>query len=98
MKKKCAWCNEDLGDVTGDFDNRNTITHGICEVCLDALFPEDRKKLTALLDSFPAPVVVVDSGGIVLTANGTALKSLGKELSDVENYAGGDVFECAFAK
>jgi transcriptional regulator with PAS, ATPase and Fis domain len=50
------------------------------------------------LDSLDAPVVVVDPAGNVISANKNARELLQKELSEIEGYPGGIVFECAFAK
>jgi hypothetical protein len=62
------------------------------------LFSERGKKLTSFLEKLAAPVVAVDDTGGVRTANRQARMLLQKELSDIEGYKGGDVFECAYAK
>lgn len=54
--------------------------------------------MTEFLDGLVAPVVVIDSLGNVNTANQKARALLQKELSDIEGFQGGNVFECAFAK
>ena len=97
MIKVCAWCNESLGSVTSCDDVPDTITYGVCEVCLAGLLPEEKEQLAVFIDSLLEPVVVVDPGGVVVTANSRALQIMGKEAPDVEGCAGGDVFECAFA-
>ena len=98
MIKMCAWCNESLGIVSNDQEHRDDITYGVCEICLAGLLPDEKEQLTVFLDSLPGPVVVVDSRGLIVTANTKALEIMGKEAIDVEGYAGGDVFECAFAE
>jgi hypothetical protein len=53
--------------------------------------------LQQYLDGLGAPIVVVDPSGTVKTANKQARALLQRELSSIEGYRGGDVFECAYA-
>ena len=50
------------------------------------------------LDSLADPVLLVDKGGFVITANARARSALGKDLEDIEGILGGEVMECAFAR
>ena len=55
-------------------------------------------ELQVYLDSLRVPIVVVDSGGIVVTGNGQAQTLLHKGLPEIAGYRGGVVFECAYAR
>lgn len=50
-----------------------------------------------MLDLIDEPVLVLDSLGIVKTANDSGLKLLDKDLDSVEEQLGGDALECAYA-
>ena len=43
-------------------------------------------------------MLVVDETGSVVTVNKQALVLIQKSLSDIEDFKGGDVFECAYSK
>lgn len=94
----CAWCGKDMGTVPSEGQSENLITHGICIGCADKVYLEMEKDLRSFLDGLAAPVVVVNETGSVETANKRAQMFLGKDLSGLEGYKGGDVFECAYAK
>ncbi len=98
MKIVCAWCSKDMGTTLPENHSESVITHGICEECMKTIFAVSRAELGAFLDSFAAPVLVVDETGSVLTANKQARVLLQKNLSDIEGFKGGDVFECAYSK
>ena len=50
--------------------------------------------LREYLDHLEAPVLVVNGDGVVKTANKVAQDLLQKDLSEIEGYLGGKVFEC----
>jgi PAS domain-containing protein len=54
-------------------------------------------QLRELLDRFEAPVLVVNSAGAIIGANGVALMMLGKEHRDIVGRLGGVVLECVHA-
>lgn len=99
MKAICSLCS---GVITISKSPENCsegiITHGICDKCADKVLWPHRPLLMDFLDSLNAPVVVINSEGTVLSANKHARKLLTKELSEIEGFQGGNVFECAFAK
>lgn len=95
MRKICAWCKTDLGDRSAFSDD--VVTHGICRTCADGLISQMGTSLQRFLDGLGVPVLVVDESRMVKTANGHARKILGKELSEIEGYKGGDVIECVNA-
>ena len=74
------------------------ITHGICKNCRDNILFQLGVELGSFLDSLDAPVVLVDGGGTIVTANNPARMLLCKELPEIEGYRGGEVFECAYAR
>ena len=98
MKRICAWCGQTLGYVDSEAWAEDIITHGLCEDCAFHLFAQAGMPLQQYLDGLAAPVVVVDASGTVKTANGRARALLQKDLSAIEGYKGGDVFECAYAE
>jgi len=50
-----------------------------------------------LLDMIPGPVLLLDGRGVVKMANESGRKLMGKDLVDIENSPGGNVFGCSFA-
>lgn len=98
MRHVCAWCRKELfaEDICSRLDD--SISHGICRSCCDNLSFQMGEDLLRFLDSLAAPVVVVNSDGRIKTANTEARKALGKELTEIEDRAGGIVFECAYAR
>jgi PAS domain-containing protein len=76
----------------------NMITHGICKSCRDNILFQLGVELELFLDSLEAPVVMVNGSGTVVSANNKARKMLRKDLSEIEGYSGGDVFECEYAR
>jgi len=74
------------------------ITHGVCSTCVDKIFARMGEDLSSFINNLPAPVVVVDEEGIVLTVNDRAQTLLLKTLPEIEGYRGGEVFECAYAR
>ena len=98
MKKMCSWCKIDMGNVSSEFFSEAAITHGICDICFEKFFGPQKIKLLDFLDSLDAPVIVVNSIVCIMSANKQARAFLQKELTDIEGFRGGDVFECAFAK
>ena len=98
MRQICAWCGKDLGEPERGQGEQEVITHGICKDCAYHLFAQTGMPLLEYLDGLGVPVVVVDAEGTVKTANEQARTLLQKDLSKIEGYKGGDVFECPYAK
>ena len=98
MKRTFAWCDKDMGMTPTESHTERVITHGVCPECADKLYAELGLELTIFLDELAAPVVVVDGTGSVQIANRQARKLLQKELSRIQGYKGGEVFECVYAK
>ncbi|MGE5893098.1 MAG: hypothetical protein ACM34I_03490 [bacterium] len=98
MRHVCAWCRKELSAEDPGSRPDDSVSHGICQSCADNLFFQMGEELLRFLDSLRAPVLVVNSGGWIKTANAEARKALGKELTEIEDRAGGIVFECAYAR
>ena len=87
-----------MGTVLHESIGEAIITHGICASCASKFFGDLGLDLNTFLDSMGVPVVVVDSNVCIRAANGQARAFLQKDFSVIENYLGGDVFECLNAK
>jgi hypothetical protein len=98
MKRICAWCNKEMQGGDSQAGTENMITHGICNSCRDNVLFQLGVELELFLDSLEAPVVMVNGSGTVVSANNKARKMLRKNLSKIEGYRGGDVFECEYAR
>jgi len=95
MKSICAWCKVVLnGEAQED---THPVTHGICLRCAQQLLSDLSKPLQEYLDRLGVPVLVLDNGPVVRTANSQARELLGKELPEIEGRRGGDVIECVHA-
>jgi hypothetical protein len=77
---------------------QRAITGSICEECLDHFRAQEGMPLLDFLDLLGVPVLVADSDVAVTLANKPLLALLGKDLSQVKDQRGGDVFECAHAR
>jgi len=98
MKRACAWCKKDMGTVPSDCNSKNVITHGICSACASIAFAElEMEQSEFFLESLAEPVLVVDGDVVALTANSKARQVLGKELSQIKGFKGGDIIECTHA-
>lgn len=98
MKRICAWCKIEMGSDDSKAGSENSITHGICGNCRDNILFQMGVKLGEFLDSLKLPIIVVNSLGAIVTGNIQARTLLGKELTEIEGYKGGEVFECAYAR
>ena len=98
MRKRCAWCKKDMGEVSGEADGQRVITHGICEECAFHLIAQGGMPLQEFLDGLPEPVMAVDSDVNVQMANKEISRLLHKDLSLNVGAKGGEVFECKYAR
>jgi hypothetical protein len=97
MKKICAWCNKDLGEVPSGPD-ANPITHGICPDCAREVLSFKAEPLAKFLDKFPGAIYVVNNELEIISANSNGAHNLGKSLDDFAGKLPGDAFDCEFAK
>ena len=96
MARICVQCKKQLLPQE-DFRTDKVVTQGLCSRCT-ALFTLDiSPSLRKLLNIIAEPVLVLDSRGVVKTANESGLKLLGKDYPEIEGYPGGNVFGCVFA-
>jgi len=99
MKVVCAWCNQDIRDISYQKDVSDfEVSHGICKSCKEYFFADRNRTLDKFLNRLDAPVFMVNPQGDVVLANEKALQFLGKDLDAVSGFKGGDAMECAYAK
>lgn len=94
MKTVCSWCSKVIGTDSLEPISDSIITHGICNECVLKILWPNNHVLLDYFDGLDAPVVVINSLGIVSSANRSARGLLQKELPDIEGFQCGDVFEC----
>ncbi|MCL5269087.1 MAG: PAS domain-containing protein [bacterium] len=94
----CAWCGFDMGTIGADGGGRGPITHGLCDSCHRKLIANYTQSFRDFLDHLPVPILLLEPGVTVLTANRRARALLGKELPEIEGRRGGDVIECVHAR
>lgn len=98
MKRVCAWCQRDLGEVAGtSVEEQDVVSHGICEGCVSKVMANSRQGLRELLEQIPSPVFLIDADGRARSANQRALDFVGKSFVDIEAKLGGEVIECAYS-
>lgn len=90
----CAWCTKVMQEGSPDAE----VTHGMCPSCAEYFDKDEIENVQQFLDRLPAPVLMVDDSGTVLTVNLAAQSALAKELPKIRGYKGGDVMECAYSK
>ena len=100
MKSVCAWCGTTIGDEPGGGLNTS---HGICLQCAGLLEKEvsdwgTASSVRGLLDRMDKPVMVVGEDVEILYANAAACDILGKELTQIQGFRGGDALECSNAR
>lgn len=87
MTANCSICGTEI--PPGDRAARRNVTQGICDGCVASA------PASALIESIDAPVLLMQGNPRqVVTANRKALALFGKELPEVENHRGGQVFNC----
>lgn len=96
MKCVCAWCNTVLRDGDAHAVSR-PVTHGICLRCAQEFLSDTAEPLREFLDRLGVPVLVVDAGPVVRTANAQARELLGKDLPEIEGHRPGVVIDCVHA-
>jgi MOSC domain-containing protein YiiM len=93
----CAWCGKVLKVDSVDTRPR-PISHGICQDCSKRVFTEMATPMQEFLDSFSAPVIVVDKEFSILAAGKKALTMARIDASQVKGLKCGDVFGCIHAR
>jgi len=93
----CSHCTAVLSLDDSQIIDPDEFSHGICRECMDTFLADVRENFDDYLDSFEQPVMVVDSEGLVQTANDKACEMLQKDRTDFHGYKGGSVFGCVHA-
>ncbi len=97
MKTVCAWCGTVIRPETPEGKRQGDVSHGVCKTCSFHLFAEMGMPLRQYLDGLGSPIVVVDQNVNVRMANRQACDFLKKDLSAIQDFRPGNVFECAHA-
>ncbi|MFC1889223.1 PAS domain-containing protein [Thermodesulfobacteriota bacterium] len=99
MRRVCCRCGKEMGQISSDVHDEDIISHGFCEPCAEQfMYEELGKPLHEFLDTLGVPVLVIEPGPRVRTANSQACSLLGKSLSEIQGYKGGEVIECVHAR
>ena len=97
MRVICSYCRGEIGEKEPLDDNRTT--HSMCAECVEHFSKQwDGLKLGKYLDSFEAPVLVVNAEGRTVAANQRSADMLGKCERDLYGLLGGEVMECVYAR
>lgn len=97
MRRICAWCKKEL-TPRENMGTESEITHGICSACSLKFTRSIPLTMKKMLDLITEPVLIIDSLGVVQSANESGLKLLGKELGSVEDRLGGEALDCTYAR
>ncbi len=98
MRTICCVCGVDLGKKPSEPTNDDIVSHGYCKSCAHHFMAQVGISLPEYLEGIDAPVVAVTQERTVSFANSKAEALLGKHLSQMQGFLGGDVFECEHAR
>lgn len=98
MKSICAWCKSDIGPRGTEEPADGPVTHGICASCRNNIDYQEGVALQSYLDSFPLPILVLDSRFQIAALNSKACEISGRNRKDSAKRLPGDVFECERAR
>ncbi|MBN1865783.1 hypothetical protein JW916_00690 [Candidatus Sumerlaeota bacterium] len=98
MKLVCASCGKEIGESPATGYPKGTVSHGMCEFCAKHFLAQIGMPLEEYLDGLEAPTVCVAPNGTIATASRKASEMLGKPALQIQGYAGGEVFECKYAR
>lgn len=93
----CSKCRKETPSIPPGSPADRAITGGLCQECFQHV-AESGMPLADFLDGLEAPVLLVDSDVVVKATNQVMRTMLGKDISQVQGYRGGDVFVCAYAR
>lgn len=102
MKRVCAWCQAQTGEVPTSGDDPWAVTHGICPACEEKFFGEAARSvrsvtLAELLEQLDEPVFVMEDD-VAVGANRAARGLFDKELPEILARRSGEIFECVHAQ
>ncbi|HWP96944.1 MAG TPA: PAS domain-containing protein [Syntrophomonadaceae bacterium] len=94
-KRLCGWCHTEI-NVPSEQLSGFIITEGICVLCASKVSKTaDIDIIRTFLDTIDAPILLMQSEPRqVYTANRKACELFGKDLSHMEGFRGGQVFDC----
>lgn len=93
----CSYCRQKIGEKEPFEDNR--LSHGICGACYDYHIPRILEKdMSAHLDRYPYPVIMVDENVRLLGINREMTTFLGKARDEVVGLLGGELLGCLYAR
>lgn len=98
VSRVCAWCGGELGTALVEDAAGNFITHGICSACSVMFVDGAGQAFPDFVDRLTVPVVLLGADGVVLHANGRALRILGQTLPAVRGKRLGEVLQCVHAR
>ncbi len=95
MNKICTHCKAEL---ESNAKTNYIVTNGICPQCLESILDGSDTSLTTFLNSIDAPVLLMQSDPRqVRTANNKACELFDKDLTQIRDHRGGQVFDCVHA-
>lgn len=95
MSRVCINCST---AIEGQENENHFITNGICSQCVESIFDQQDNSLTTFLDNIETPILLMQPDPRqVRTANKKACDLFEKELTQIEGYRGGQVFDCVHA-
>lgn len=97
MKKACAKCKRELTAPVKQFGAR-VVSQTICRECWTQLWAGPLQSIHEIVDTFEAPILLLDNNLRIQAANDRAQKILGRPLADIKNFLPGDVMECINAR
>lgn len=98
MIRVCSWCKKQMGKKE-EYSSEGDITHGICSQCMIKVTNDGiPRSAVEILDFIQEPVFLIDSEGVVKAGNQSGSALVGKEIEQIADKLGGDVFECSYAK
>jgi len=98
MEKMCAWCKKSMGTLEATAFAEDVITHGMCEDCMINMASGMAQSVDDFLDTLGCPVLMMEEGHMLATANQQACNLLGKEKDQIVGKKQGDVLECIHAR
>ncbi len=101
MKRVCAWCNREIGNVEHADQADIRISHGICERCQDNMIFQEGVSIQTYIDSIAVPVMVMTvyhGRAVVEAVNKEAMAALHKQAKEMVRHLAGNVFECPYAR
>jgi hypothetical protein len=98
MKTLCSYCKLEIdpGDESDDQEGR--ISHGFCRTCFEEIMKGNGQAIDEFLDSFGAPIIVVDGTVRASSANTLAQEAVSKGQDEIAGMLGGEVFGCLHAQ